>query len=143
MWGSGAVRRRADPASSCGGPTRSIAPPAGPRASPPSSRSAGSVAGGSRHKAGGRGCGLAGARAAPGGCGPRKTERASRTWEGGGAMSHAFKHIRVQETAEVLRVTLDRPPLNVLNIAMMEEMPAAIERARKLPHLRALVLDAA
>jgi cyclohexa-1,5-dienecarbonyl-CoA hydratase len=58
-------------------------------------------------------------------------------------MSNAFKHIRVQETAEVLRVTLDRPPLNVLNIAMMEEMHAAIERARGLPHLRALVFDAA
>ena len=58
-------------------------------------------------------------------------------------MSHAFTHIRVQETAEVLRVTLDRPPLNVLNIAMMEEMHAAIERARQLPHLRALVFDAA
>ncbi len=58
-------------------------------------------------------------------------------------MSHAFKYIRVQETPEVLRVTLDRPPLNVLNIAMMEEIHAAIERARELPHLRALVFDAA
>jgi len=58
-------------------------------------------------------------------------------------MSQAFTHIRVQETAEVLRVTLDRPPLNVLNIAMMEEIHTAIERARELPRLRALVFDAA
>lgn len=58
-------------------------------------------------------------------------------------MGNGFRCIRVQETPQVVRVTLDRPPLNVLNIAMMEEIHAAIERALTLPHLRALVFDAA
>ncbi|MBI2001654.1 MAG: enoyl-CoA hydratase/isomerase family protein, partial [candidate division NC10 bacterium] len=37
---------------------------------------------------------------------------------------------------------LNRPPVNVLNIAMMEEIQAALRRAQDLPDTRAIVLSA-
>lgn len=49
-----------------------------------------------------------------------------------------FEHIRVETAGGVTRITLARPPLNVLNIAMMREMNVAIERAAEDAEARAL-----
>jgi cyclohexa-1,5-dienecarbonyl-CoA hydratase len=42
----------------------------------------------------------------------------------------------------VVRITLARPPLNILSIEMLEELDAALARAGGLPDARALVLGA-
>jgi cyclohexa-1,5-dienecarbonyl-CoA hydratase len=60
----------------------------------------------------------------------------------GSEMSQAFKDIRLAGDEEVGRITLDRPPLNVLNIAMMEEIQRALDYCRQKPHLKAVVFDA-
>ncbi len=41
-----------------------------------------------------------------------------------------FRSIQFAHEANVARITLDRPPLNILDIGMMEEIAAAIEAAR-------------
>ncbi|HEX2270061.1 MAG TPA: enoyl-CoA hydratase-related protein [Pyrinomonadaceae bacterium] len=47
-------------------------------------------------------------------------------------MSSEFQHIRYQVDDRVARITFARPPLNVLNIAMMREIVAALnESARR------------
>lgn len=43
---------------------------------------------------------------------------------------------------DVFRITLASPPLNILTIAILDELHAAIEAAKKEPGLRALVLGA-
>lgn len=48
--------------------------------------------------------------------------------------------IRVEERDDVAYITLDRPPLNVLTIAMMRELIQALEDAPRKPSLRAIVL---
>jgi cyclohexa-1,5-dienecarbonyl-CoA hydratase len=40
-------------------------------------------------------------------------------------MQHAFEHLRLERTGRAIRLVLDRPPLNVLNIAMLRELSAA------------------
>lgn len=55
----------------------------------------------------------------------------------------AGPEIRTAETAPgVLRVTLDRPPLNILTIPMLEALAAALEAAAARPALKVLVLAA-
>lgn len=50
--------------------------------------------------------------------------------------------IRVTHEGPVARITLDRPPLNVLNTAMMLGMAQALDEAAASPHVRVVRLDA-
>ena len=52
-----------------------------------------------------------------------------------------FKFIRFKEQYDVVRLTLARPPLNILTIDMMAEINEALERAAANPSLKVLVLD--
>jgi cyclohexa-1,5-dienecarbonyl-CoA hydratase len=58
-----------------------------------------------------------------------------------GAVS-AGRFVRLAEEGDVARVTLCRPPLNILTIEMMEELNAALDAAARAPRLKALVLGA-
>jgi cyclohexa-1,5-dienecarbonyl-CoA hydratase len=50
--------------------------------------------------------------------------------------------VRVGSEKAAARITLARPPLNVMNLQMMEELDAAIERAAEAPGVKALLLAA-
>jgi cyclohexa-1,5-dienecarbonyl-CoA hydratase len=58
-------------------------------------------------------------------------------------MSGDFKDIQFELRDGVGRITLNRPPVNVLNIAMMEEIQAALRRAQAATDTRAIVFAAA
>jgi cyclohexa-1,5-dienecarbonyl-CoA hydratase len=51
--------------------------------------------------------------------------------------------VRIQSRDDVAYLTLDRPPLNVLTIAMMHEVRSALETVAREPGLRAIVLRGA
>lgn len=57
-------------------------------------------------------------------------------------MSDDYATIRYVETYDVARLTLARPPLNIMTIEMMQEMNAALGRAAANPVLKALVIAA-
>ncbi len=57
-------------------------------------------------------------------------------------MSSGFKDINFEVRDGVGRIVLNRPPLNVLNIAMMEEIQAALRQAHAAADTRAIVLSA-
>ncbi len=50
--------------------------------------------------------------------------------------------VRVTHQGPVARITLDRPPLNVLTTAMMLGMAQALDEAAASPHVRVVRLDA-
>lgn len=50
-----------------------------------------------------------------------------------------YEHLRL-ETGPATRVTLDRPPVNVLTIAMLEELAGAVDEAGRHPEARVIVL---
>ena len=50
--------------------------------------------------------------------------------------------VRVVEDVDVVRITLARPPLNILNLEMLESLRAALESAALRPALKAVVLAA-
>ena len=52
------------------------------------------------------------------------------------------RHVRTDVGGDVARITLARPPLNILTIAMMEELNTALDEVAGRPTLRALVLAA-
>ena len=52
------------------------------------------------------------------------------------------KFIRLEVADGVARLVLARPPLNILNIEMMEEVNAALERVQALHEVRVLVMAA-
>ena len=54
-----------------------------------------------------------------------------------------FQHIRFQIEDRVARITLARPPLNVLNIAMMREINSALNDCTQHRELAAILFDAA
>jgi cyclohexa-1,5-dienecarbonyl-CoA hydratase len=54
-----------------------------------------------------------------------------------------FQNIRFQIQDRVARITLARPPLNVLNIAMMREINVALNECAQPRPLAAIVFDAA
>lgn len=54
-----------------------------------------------------------------------------------------FQHIRMEKKDGVARLVLNRPPLNVLNIAMMREISAALEELSEDPSLKVLIFEAA
>jgi cyclohexa-1,5-dienecarbonyl-CoA hydratase len=51
--------------------------------------------------------------------------------------------VRYVEEGQVARITLDRPPLNILTLSMLEELNAALDRAAAHPTLKVLVLAGA
>jgi cyclohexa-1,5-dienecarbonyl-CoA hydratase len=55
----------------------------------------------------------------------------------------SFEHIRFDVSDGVARLTLNKPPLNVLNIAMMGEINAALEEVGDDPSVKLLVFEAA
>ena len=55
----------------------------------------------------------------------------------------AFKHIQTELKDGVATLTLNRAPLNVLNIEMMEEINACLEGLLKEKSLKLLVIQAA
>lgn len=54
-----------------------------------------------------------------------------------------FANIKFEIQARVARITLARPPLNILNIAMMREIGAALDQCAPPKDLVAIVFDAA
>jgi cyclohexa-1,5-dienecarbonyl-CoA hydratase len=54
-----------------------------------------------------------------------------------------FEHIRFEVSDGVARLTLNKPPLNVLDIAMMREINAALEGLGDDPTVKVLVFQAA
>ena len=54
-----------------------------------------------------------------------------------------FQHIIFETQGGVARLTLNKPPLNVLDIAMMREINSALERVDGDPTIKALVFEAA
>jgi cyclohexa-1,5-dienecarbonyl-CoA hydratase len=57
-------------------------------------------------------------------------------------MLSAFEYVRLETTDGVATITLDRPPLNILTIAMIRELRAAVDMAGEHKHLHAVVLRA-
>lgn len=53
-----------------------------------------------------------------------------------------FKYIQLDASTSVARLTLNRPPYNVLTIAMMEEISRAIEGLHGRPDIRVILLRA-
>jgi cyclohexa-1,5-dienecarbonyl-CoA hydratase len=58
-------------------------------------------------------------------------------------MGGQFTDIQFELRDGVGRIILNRPPVNVLNIAMMEEIQAALREAQAAPATRAIVFSAA
>jgi cyclohexa-1,5-dienecarbonyl-CoA hydratase len=58
-------------------------------------------------------------------------------------MSPVFATIRLEVADHVATITLDRPPLNILTIAMIRELSVALDTVMEHDHLNALVLRAA
>lgn len=54
----------------------------------------------------------------------------------------AFQNIRFDAGDKVATLTLCRPPLNVMNMALMEELVQALDSLKGSKHLRALVIRA-
>ena len=54
-----------------------------------------------------------------------------------------FQHIRFEKSDGVARLVLNKPPLNVLNIAMMREINAALESLNEDATVKVLVFEAA
>ncbi len=57
-------------------------------------------------------------------------------------MATEFGSVRFETVNDIATITLNRPPLNVLTIAMIGELEAALDAASQEPHLKALVLRA-
>jgi len=55
----------------------------------------------------------------------------------------SFEHIRFEVSDGVARLTLNRPPLNVLDIAMMREINTALEGLNADPAVKVLVFESA
>ena len=53
-----------------------------------------------------------------------------------------YRFLRLEVADGVARVSLARPPLNILTIEMMQELNGALERAQALAEIRALVIAA-
>ena len=58
-------------------------------------------------------------------------------------MAGTYSHIKFAVDDRAARITLARPPVNILNIAMMQEINAALDECSKQRELAAIVFDAA
>ncbi|HLI28232.1 MAG TPA: enoyl-CoA hydratase/isomerase family protein, partial [Chloroflexota bacterium] len=56
-------------------------------------------------------------------------------------MPHPF--VRLEVADGVATLTLDRPPVNVITLAVMAELQAALDALREAPALRAVVFRGA
>jgi cyclohexa-1,5-dienecarbonyl-CoA hydratase len=56
------------------------------------------------------------------------------------AAKPAFRRITVDLQVPVVRITLNNPPLNVIDMEMMGELQAALEQAEAIPQIAAIVL---
>jgi cyclohexa-1,5-dienecarbonyl-CoA hydratase len=57
-------------------------------------------------------------------------------------MSDEFQNIRFERDEHVVKITLNRPPLNVLNIKMMREINTALDGLKNDTKLKALIFQA-
>lgn len=57
-------------------------------------------------------------------------------------MQSTFAFVRVDTADDVATITLNRPPLNILTIAMIRELDAALDEVSANEHLKAVVLRA-
>lgn len=57
-------------------------------------------------------------------------------------MTAQWQRILYQREGDIARITLNQPPLNILDIPMMKELGEALESARREEGLKLLVLDA-
>jgi cyclohexa-1,5-dienecarbonyl-CoA hydratase len=57
-------------------------------------------------------------------------------------MQPTFESVRLEIADGVARITLDRPPLNILTVAMLRELDGALDVAASEPRLKVLVLRA-
>lgn len=58
------------------------------------------------------------------------------------ASPSGFRFLRYADERDIVRITLARPPLNILTIEVLHELGEALERAAARPALKALVLAA-
>ena len=58
-------------------------------------------------------------------------------------MSDNYQHIKFRIDDRVARITFARPPVNIFNIAMMQEINSALNRCAQQRELVAIVFDAA
>ena len=58
-------------------------------------------------------------------------------------MPEDFQHIKFRVDERVARITFSRPPVNILNIAMMREINSALNSCALTRELAAIVFDAA
>jgi len=58
-------------------------------------------------------------------------------------MVNSYQYIKLVEEEDIVRLILNRPPLNWLNIEMMEEMNHALESLMDKSYLKLLVIQAA
>ncbi|MFQ6074084.1 MAG: enoyl-CoA hydratase/isomerase family protein [Candidatus Bathyarchaeia archaeon] len=58
-------------------------------------------------------------------------------------MEAAFKNILYESVDEVARITINRPPLNILNVETLRELAAALEKARNDAQVKAIVITGA
>lgn len=56
------------------------------------------------------------------------------------AAKPAFRRIAVDLQVPVVRITLNNPPLNIIDLEMMGELQAALEQAEAIPQITATVL---
>ena len=54
-----------------------------------------------------------------------------------------FKFLQYGRTGDLIRIAINRPPFNVLDIATMQEMNVALDRALEEPGAKALMLTGA
>jgi len=53
-----------------------------------------------------------------------------------------YKYIEFKEEKDVARITLNRPPMNVLNIDMLNELTYALKAVQNLNNIKLLIIDA-
>jgi enoyl-CoA hydratase len=58
-------------------------------------------------------------------------------------LSEAFEFLRIKKDEAAFIITLDNPPVNVLNLKLLEEIPRAIRQANEDPEVRGIVITGA
>src|SRR5215470_13425845 len=53
----------------------------------------------------------------------------------------SFKFVRASFNPPLARITLSRPPQNVIDIAMMEELAAALSEAERQPAISTIIFE--
>src|ERR1039457_6141429 len=54
-----------------------------------------------------------------------------------------FKFLQYERTGDLVRIAINRPPFNVIDIATMQELNVALDRALEEPGAKALMLTGA